>query len=306
MGSNGENAPGLDPTVDFIAGTVSGMAALCVGYPFDTVKVRFQNPETSAKYRTTFGAVGTIIREERFVGLYKGIGSPLAGCAFLNGLIFASYRFFMKVQLKSEKDVPTLAQVGLAGAGSGIVSSVITTPMELIKIHQQNALHSSASARAAAVEIFKQFGIRGLYRGITVTALRDIGYGAYFASYEATCRLLSHTPSSSASDHSSLISEAESELGTLSWPALLVAGGVAGVTGWLATFPLDVVKTRVQSTFPTSSKDPYRNTLSTIIHSYRAEGLGVFFRGLAPTLIRAIPVNMVTFATFEGVVHALS
>ncbi|KAG5641318.1 hypothetical protein DXG03_005539 [Asterophora parasitica] len=51
---------------------------------------------------------------------------------------------------------------------------------------------------------------------------------------------------------------------------------------------------------------PYRTTLSTIVNSYRANGWRVFYRGLAPTLIRAIPVNMVTFATFEAVVKALS
>ncbi len=91
----------------------------------------------------------------------------------------------------------------------------------------------------------------------------------------------------------------------------------ARIVGWTATFPLDVVKTRMQGTAqgysvlqthelevtrsqspllaqrPTSlhtigapDSDPYRSVVSTIINSYRAEGLGVFFRGLAPTIIR--------------------
>lgn len=32
--------------------------------------------------------------------------------------------------------------------------------------------------------------------------------------------------------------------------------------------------------------DPYRSVASTISNSYKAEGVGVFFRGLAPTIIR--------------------
>ena len=108
------------------------------------------------------------------------------------------------------------------------------------------------------------------------------------------------------------------EAPSLSWPALLVSGGIAGVAGWVATFPFDVVKTRMQgiglalpptshSPIPSVSRtrgmlrlvrpsnlhtqvpaQPYRTTYTTLINSYHAEGLGVFYRGLAPTLIRYI------------------
>ncbi|TDL26589.1 carnitine/acyl carnitine carrier [Rickenella mellea] len=323
-----DEKPKLDPTVDFVAGTVAGIAGLVVGYPLDTVKVRFQNPQTSSKYKSTFNAVATIIREERVRGLYKGITSPMAGAAFLNGLVFASYGFLMRLQLKSDAHEPTLSQIALAGAGSGIISSVITCPTEFIKIRQQSTLHTQSSARDVALRIFRTHGIRGLYRGLTATALRDCGYGAYFATYEATCRYLKKNKSSQSGDeasynHSSLINEAEADIDRLPWHALLLAGGLAGVNGWLTTFAFDVVKTRVQSVDyqhhpspgPTTLarklnfatvRHPYQTTLSTILHSYRTEGVGVFFRGLSPTLIRAIPVNMATFSVFEAIVHVLS
>ncbi|KIM39611.1 hypothetical protein M413DRAFT_193953 [Hebeloma cylindrosporum] len=340
--SSNDGAVELNPTVDFIAGTVAGVASLVVGFPFDTVKVRFQSPAIAGKYHSTFHAIATIIREERFVGLYKGITSPLATVALMNGLVFASYRFLLKLQLPTAETVPTITQIALAGAGCGIVSSIVTTPTELIKIRQQSML-TPTKARQVALKIFRENGVRGLYRGMPVTALRDCGYGAYFAAYEATCRYFATSPvgGSSKYDGSNILAQVETEMTTLSWPALLVAGGVAGVVGWLATFPLDVVKTRVQgsqaipiqipalevagahsggSVIPLSpstpllqspamvmrDSNPYRTTWSTIVYSYPNEGPGVFFRGLSPTLIRAIPVNMVTFATFEAVVHALS
>ncbi|KAF8075243.1 carnitine/acyl carnitine carrier [Lyophyllum atratum] len=312
----------LDPRVDFIAGTVAGMTSLVVGYPFDTVKVRFQNPETACKYRSTFHAVAKIVREEKFVGLYKGISSPLATVALMNGLVFASYKLFLKLQLGQSDDIPTLSQITLAGAGCGIVSSILTTPIELIKIRQQFCTEPT-SAHRVALRILKESGITGLYRGLTATALRDTGYGVYFLTYEATSRFLVSPAPGNASPNSKL---SASGVDSLSWPSLLFAGGMAGIFGWLATFPFDVVKTRMQATeqpslaapslstpllgsTPVSSltdTNPYRTTLSTIVNSYRAEGISVFYRGLAPTLIRAIPVNMMTFATFEIVVHALS
>ncbi|KAF7289409.1 hypothetical protein HMN09_01334200 [Mycena chlorophos] len=296
------NVADLNPTVDFIAGTIAGTAGLVAGFPFDTVKVRLQTPELSGHYAgSTLGAIATIVREERVLGLYKGIASPLLTVALMNGLVFASYNFFLRLQCPGSTDNASLSQITLAGVGSGIVSAVVTTPTELIKIRQQQCT-GDTTARGVAAEIIRAGGVRGLYRGAIATAGRDIGYGAYFASYEATARMFSRPD--------------ETRQG---WPVLL-AGGVAGIIGWLATFPLDVVKTRIQGTgvglvapgvtpLIVASEvapraNPYRNTWSAVVHSYRTEGLGVFYRGLAPPLIRAVPVNMVTFAVFEAVVAA--
>ncbi|KAH6919243.1 carnitine/acyl carnitine carrier [Coprinopsis sp. MPI-PUGE-AT-0042] len=321
----------LDPTLDFIAGTISGMASLAVGFPFDTVKVRFQSPTISGRYTSTFQAISTIVREERLSGLYKGIASPMATMALMNGLVFSSYGFLMKLQLERAGTLPSLTQVALAGAGAGIITSLITTPTELIKIRQQSLL-TPTTARQVTMQIIRESGFQGLFRGITATALRDTGYGAYFLTYEATCRYFKSSPGD-----------------PLSIPALLLAGGAAGIAAWAITFPFDVVKTRIQASQPIYSAaattvvhnnhthpsiargystmsastplllqtvdakespprdiNPYRSTWSTFVNSYRADGAGVFFRGLAPTLIRAVPVNMVTFAAFEAVVSAFS
>ncbi|KAK0188363.1 carnitine/acyl carnitine carrier [Armillaria mellea] len=318
----------LNPLLDFFAGTISGIAGLIVGYPFDTVKVRFQNPEMTGKYRSTMHALATIIKEERFIGMYKGITSPLATAALMNGLVFASYQFFMKIQLENNSSIPTLTQIALAGAGSGIVSSIVTTPTELIKIRQQSLLVPS-STYEVILDILRKNGIRGLYRGMGATALRDLGYGSYFFAvhfYVSLSMTVRRESQYEATSRYFMPSQVDGQVRTPPWAAMLLAGGVAGIAGWMTTFPLDVVKTRMQSTESsyTSSisspntglnpsapllpprANPYRTVLSTIFASYQAEGLAVFFRGLAPTLIRAVPVNMATFATFEAVIHWFS
>lgn len=139
--------------------------------------------------------------------------------------------------------------------------------------------------REVALEILRRRGIQGLYRGFGATALRELGFGAYFSTYEATLRFLSPSPHPHSDDPSSVISEANTAFATHSVPALLLAGGLAGVISWVSTFPFDVVKTRMQSTERIRA-NPYRTTLSTILASYRSEGLRVFVRGLSPTVIR--------------------
>lgn len=117
------------------------------------MKVRFQTPNIRAKYKSTFHALATIVKEEKLIGLYKGITSPLvsvskyritlqrtlslmnllkASCALLNGLIFASYGFFMKAQMGLSTATPSLTQVTLAGVATGIVSSFVFCPLVIL------------------------------------------------------------------------------------------------------------------------------------------------------------------------------
>ena len=96
-----------------------------------------------------------------------------------------------------------------------------------------------------------------------------------------------------------------------SWAALLLAGGAAGVLGWVATFPFDVLKTRIQARrlpLPAQQQQQQQadSTWGTARAMYVESGSRVFWRGLAPTLVRAVPVNMAVFGTFESIVWAFS
>ncbi|KAG9099132.1 hypothetical protein FRC07_010557, partial [Ceratobasidium sp. 392] len=358
----------VGPLLDFTAGTIGGMVGLAVGFPFDTIKVRLQHPETMNRYRNSMTALVKIVREERVAGLFKGISSPMAGCAFLNGLVFASTGYlraietvilisssvpppstpllFLRIQIQQRDTTskPTLTQITLAGAGTGIIGSLIATPTELIKIRQQANTSSGAqpSAWSVAKDLWRGHGVRGLYRGISSTAMRDMSYGTYFATYEGMRRLLA--PASGTVQGAAVSKDGQPMLDgdalvgddgvPLSWPRLMIAGGVAGIAGWIFTFHLDSIKTRVQSvdyappryhsltpthsfaagnnaiglalsraySYSATATSPYRTTWSTMVYMYRVEGLRSFWKGLWPTIVRAVPVNMATFGAYEFVV----
>ena len=81
-----------------------------------------------------------------------------------------------------------------------------------------------------------------------------------------------------------------------SWPHL-VAGGVAGMVGAVVTSPLEVVKTRFQSSVGTNMVTSlgdvrvqhqvvrYSRIWSTLTQIVMQEGAQGLFRGLAPTLM---------------------
>jgi hypothetical protein len=62
-----------DDVISFISGSLAGVAQVFVMQPFETIKVRQVNEhDDSVKYRGFRGAFKTILREEGFLGFYKG------------------------------------------------------------------------------------------------------------------------------------------------------------------------------------------------------------------------------------------
>jgi solute carrier family 25 carnitine/acylcarnitine transporter 20/29 len=171
----------------------------------------------------------------------------------------------------------------LAGMASGLGSTLITSPIELVKIRQQMHVHSAPPpAWQVLAAIVRTEGIRqGLYRGAATTALRDLGYGPYFAAYELLNTQLSPglTPSPSV---------------------MALSGALAGVIAWISTFWADVVKTKIQASSHLHRPSPPRSLFwSTAADTYRHGGVKAFYAGIAPTLLRAVPVNAVLFLSYE-------
>ena len=166
----------------------------------------------------------------------------------------------------------------IAGSAAGVACSVVTAPTELIKCRLQ-CVDRWRGVSASIADILKQGGIAGLYRGYWVTLLRDApSYGLYFGSYEWSRQALSRAAGSSPDNVA----------------VILAAGGVAGSLSWSAIYPLDVVKSRLQA-----HPDRYRGMVDCFTRSCRAEGYGFLVRGLTATVMRAFPVNSVTFLMYE-------
>lgn len=74
----------------------------------------------------------------------------------------------------------------------------------------------------------------------------------------------------------------------------LMAGGFAGTLSWVISFPIDVVKSRLQVD-GIDGKPKYLNAMDCVKQSYQSEGMAFFTRGLNSTLMRAFPMNAVCF-----------
>lgn len=126
----------------------------------------------------------------------------------------------------------------------------------------------------------RKHGVAGLFRGLTMTVAREMpSYFCFFGVYEAVREALK--PAGRTRD----------DCGPL---ATMLAGACGGVLLWSVTFPVDVVKSRVQlnDALPTSG------WAARMLRVCRDEGVAALYAGLAPTLVRCVPSSAVLFVVY--------
>ncbi|KAJ2544505.1 Mitochondrial carrier protein ymc2 [Coemansia sp. RSA 1933] len=285
---------------DCVAGSVGGIAQVFAGQPFDTVKVRLQaQPEL---YSGTMDAVRKTIRNDGFGGFYKGTTTPLIGvglCVSIQFLVVEHMkRTFgqMNKTPKGQAAVLTAPQLYMAGAAAGIANSVVSGPVEHIRVRLQVQTAGASAQYKGPVDCIRQIyrgaGLGGIYKGQLPTMIREFnGYGMYFLAYEALVqRAVARTGG------------ARSELSS---GEVCLYGAAAGFAMWLTSYPIDVVKSKLQTDGFSADSRKYNGSVDCVRKIMRQEGIKGFFRGITPCLLRAAPANAATFVGFEMALRVL-
>ncbi|KAK6461473.1 mitochondrial ornithine carrier protein [Scheffersomyces coipomensis] len=267
-----------------------------IEFPFDTIKVRLQaaTPVDSVTPSTLSMIKLTYKNEGITNGFYKGLKAPLIGACVETGILFSSYNYAVWKFKKDEISEPSLAIKCVSGGFAGFMASFVLTPIELIKCQLQVSnlvIPESTAKKPVGISyipliqsIIKKDGIPGLWNGLSSTLMREIlGTAVWFGTYEfvSQANVLNVN-----NDFNSLIS-----------------GAIAGLTFNLSIFPIDTIKSNIQ-TFEMLNKNPkslnqfdfWSITKSLIT---RNGGIRNLYNGLGITLIRCVPANAIIFYSYE-------
>ena len=196
----------------------------------------------------------------------------------------------------------TIWNHSVAGGVAGIAQCFLCSPMELVKLRMQmqtnptEMFHWTTSANNGRVysdpwdatkKIIRQHGLRGYFKGLELTLLREVpSFSAYFATYEYLCRRFAR--------YSGTGTVTTDDLSPL---ALCLAGGISGVVAWVLSYPVDVVKSRVQVDGMFGHRT-YCSIWDCVVKSSREpEGLLVFWKGLNSAVIRGFIFNAAALPT---------
>lgn len=279
---------------DLFGGTVGGIAQVIVGQPFDTVKVRLQSaPEGT--YNGALDVIKRLIANEGPKGFYKGTLTPLIGVGACVSVQFSVNEYMKRYydNILNGQQL-SLLQFFNCGAAAGFANGFLASPIEHIRIRLQTQTVDVKQFNGpidCAKKLYQSNGIRGIYKGLAPTLFREgVGLGIYFATYEAL-----------------IAKEIQKEKITRKdipgWK-LCLFGGLSGYTLWIGIYPVDVIKSKLQT--DSLSKPTYRGSLDVVKDIWTKNGIKGFYRGFIPTILRAAPANGATFAAFEFTMRLIS
>lgn len=305
-----------------LAGGIAGLVSRFCIAPLDVVKIRLQLQPHSLSdplscdgikgptYKGVFPTLRAIAKQEGIRALWKGNIPAEVMYVCYGGMQFVAYRGFTQMQQVMPVQAPDSAQSFISGAAAGGVATTITYPLDLLRTRfaAQGTDRIYTSLMGACKTIVRDEGWHGYFRGWSAAVGSIVPYmGLFFTSYEFF----------------------HQQMGALKLPlgsGDAAAGVAASVFAKTATFPLDLVRKRLQVQGPMRARFVHTNipfyagVWRGLYAIWRKEGMRGWYRGLTVSLVKvrqrtevvasadllqAAPASAITMYVYERSLHAL-
>ncbi|KAK7513550.1 calcium dependent mitochondrial carrier protein-like protein [Phyllosticta citriasiana] len=309
----------------FVAGGLAGIISRTTTAPLDRLKVyliaQTRNTDTAVKAAKS-GAALTALRQgaHSLVNATKelwatgGIRSLYAGnglnvvkvmpeSAVKFGAFEASKRLFAKIEgHNNPREIHTWSKF-MAGGFGGMVSQFCVYPLDTLKFRMQcetvsGGLHGNALIIATAKKMWAKDGMRAFYRGLPMGLLGIFPYAAIdLGTFEYLKRFVTARKAKRLHCH-----EEQAEPGSFMTAFI---GGFSGAFGASLVYPLNLLRTRLQSQGTVLHPRTYTGIADVTRQTIKGEGVRGLFKGLTPNLLKVVPAVSITYVVYEQSKKAL-
>lgn len=269
-----------------LCGAFAGAVAKTVIAPLDRTKIIFQVSSKRFSAKEAFRLIYCTYMKDGLLSLWRGNSATMIRVMPYAAIQFCSHDQYKKLLGNyygyQGKALPPFPRF-LAGSLAGTTAAMLTYPLDMVRARMAvTAREMYGNIMHVFVRISQEEGVRTLYRGFTPTILGVIPYaGITFFTYETLKKL--HT---------------EKTKRPQPYPhERLAFGACAGLIGQSASYPLDVVRRRMQTAGVTGSS--YRTTLGTMREIVTQEGVvRGLYKGLSMNWLKgpiAVGISLTTF-----------
>ena len=167
----------------FVSGAAAGAAATTVTYPLDLLRTRFAAQGNDRVYTSLLSSVRSIAQHEGPKGFFRGLGAGVSQIVPYMGLFFASYESLKPIMAASPMPLPLGSSDAVAGIVASVLSKTAVYPLDTTRKrlqvqgpHRERYIHRNIPTYSGVLmtlqHIWKNEGMRGMYRGLTVSLLK--------------------------------------------------------------------------------------------------------------------------------------
>ncbi|EDV37232.1 uncharacterized protein Dana_GF11531 [Drosophila ananassae] len=297
-----------------LGGGTAGAVTRFLTQPFDVLKIRFQmqveplGEHKASKYRGVMHAFKALYVEEGFRGLMRGhnAGQVLSiSYALTQFWSYEQFRFHAH-HVAYLNDRPFLLYF-LCGGFAGCLGAVAAQPFDVVRTQVVAADPTTGRSRMSTVEglrrIWTKEGMAGISRGLQFTLVQIFPLvGANFLFYKyLNAMVLAFNQYQERSKGNVSANRSHD----ISGFHLFVNGALAGVAAKILVYPADLLKKRIQlKGFKGDRQSFGRNpdcptVLECIGTTYKEEGIGGFYKGMVPTLLKAGFTSALYFTIYD-------
>lgn len=270
---------------ELLAGAVAGALAKTIIAPLDRTKIIFQTTHSKPfSWMAVNEELRRIVKDEGFAKLWRGHSATLSRVIPYAAIQFAT---FDALKRKIPKP-PQWHELWLAGATAGAVSVGCTYPLDLMRARMAVG-HHHGTVFVNLLSVYREHGIKTWFRGLNPTLLGILPYaGVSFASFETLKRKVrehKHNEDLTTFDR-------------------LSCGALAGFIAQSITYPLDIVRRRMQ-TESLYNNPRYQNTWISLRTIIAEEGYRALFKALAMNAVKGPIAVGVSFTTHDFILKSI-
>ncbi|XP_022747108.1 peroxisomal nicotinamide adenine dinucleotide carrier-like [Durio zibethinus] len=319
-----------DALINGLAGAGGGIIAQLITYPLQVVNTRQQTERDLKKEKRKLGTIEQmcqVVKQEGWERLYGGLTPSLVGTAASQGVYYYFYQIFRN---KAETAAVERQKKGVGDGSVGMISSLIlaalagcvnvllTNPIWVVVTHMQT--HSKISEKDypnrlatttpeetvlsvieplpygtshAIQEVYDEAGFWGFWKGVFPTLIMVSNPSIQFMLYETMLKKLKKSRT--------LSKQGKNGVTALE---IFLLGALAKLGATVVTYPLNVVKSRLQAKQVTTGdrRHHYKGTLDAILKIIRYEGFSGFYKGMNTKIVQSVLAAAVLFMVKEELV----
>nr|CAX74637.1 Grave disease carrier protein homolog [Schistosoma japonicum] len=286
--------------INILTGGLAGCVAKTAIAPLDRAKINFQSTRMPFNVRNLTQFLKNTYQEQGFMCLWRGNTATLARIFPYAAIQYSAhdhYKYLLGISSTSEISHIRLRRF-LAGVGAGTTSVICTYPLDVARARMAVTTASRYSSLFHAIRsLYMEEGLHSLYRGFQPALLGIIPYaGTAFFTFETLKEIC-------LDRNQELTGKRPRKLRPLE---NLCCGAVAGILGQTASYPLDIVRRRMQTANITGHPEYIESVYKTLLFVYKDEGLiHGLYKGLSVNWIKGPVASGISFTVYHQLQHIL-